>query len=429
MEPSLVVIGVSYRTASLGVRERFCMDEEQRTAAVEYLVQREGIDEVIVFSTCNRTEFYVWSQDPPEASNSILRFLTRSYDLKLSEWSNFYRLVDENALIHILRVASSLDTHVFADADVLGYLKSEWRLAQRSGATGQFLDTIMELASEVAERVHSEARPATAIVPLACAAVQQMREIFSDLNKRNVLVLGSGELTEAVIADLKHAGVSHVGIAGTDAAAAKRIAREMSAEPLEFEDCAQEIFNADILISTMEFRQQILTAAGLDPLMRSRSDRPLVIIDLGVPRNVESAARGVPGIFLFDTDDLSESVHHRMPVRPGSAEAEQIIREEAANFLRRLQGDSALPAIAAVRKRLDDICETELDRLSEQYGPFTEDQHDAMRAFAAHITQRISATLARQLTQAQGHSRQDALAEAIGHLFQLPGGGASQQNH
>jgi glutamyl-tRNA reductase len=396
------------------------MDEGRRDEAVQYLVKREGIDEVLVFSTCNRTEFYVWSHDASEASNSILRFLTRCYDLKLAEWSNFYRLVDDAAMIHILRVASGLDTHVFGDPDVVGSMKMEWNRAKHSGTTGQVLDSVMEIAISTAERVRREAWAAAAVVPLPFATVQQCRDVFTDLKSRRVLVLGSGQVAGAVVSALKQAGVERVGIASPAPESDIRLARETASVALPYGDCAQEIFSSDIVICALDSKQPMLTAAGLDPLMRSRVDRHLLVVDLGVPRNVESAVRGVPGVFLLDTDDLSDNVQQRVPTRPSSAEAEDIVRQEAANFRRRLQTDGALPVIAALRHRLDELCAAEFEYLAEQYGPFTEDQTNAVRAFGAHITQRISAALARQLTQVQGKTNPDPLAEAIEQLFQLP---------
>ena len=420
MEPTFVVIGVSYRTASLSVRERFVMNAKRRCEAVEELVQREGIDEVMIFSTCNRTEFYVWTQDASEASNSILRFLTRSFDLKLSEWSNFYRLVDDAALAHVLRVASGLDTHVFGDPDIGRTLKNQWQCVQDCGTTGQFLDALIACAVEVADRVRRDAWAATAVVPVPFATAEQCREVFPDLKDRIVLVLGSGQMAGAVVAGLKQCGVQHLRISSPTAENARRLASESSARALPIDTCAQEVFKADVVICATSSPVPILTAAELDPIMRSRSDRPLLIMDLGVPRNVDSAVRSVPGIFLFDSDDLAENVQHRMQSRPSTAEAEQIIRDEAAGFRLRLQQDGALPAISALRQRLEEICATEMENVSEQYGPFTEDQTGAMQAFAVHITQRISSILARQLRQAQGHPHQDSLTEAIEHLFHLP---------
>ncbi len=396
------------------------MNAKRRCEAVEHLVQREGIDEVMVFSTCNRTEFYVWTQDASEASNSILRFLTRTYDLKLAEWSNFYRLVDDAALVHVLRVASGLDTHVFGDPDICRILKKQWQCSQNCGTTGKFLDAVVTCAVEVADRVRRDAWAATAVVPLPFATAEQCREVFPDLKDRKVFVLGSGQMAGAVVAGLKQCGVQHLRISSPTMEDAQRLAGESSAKALPIDECNQQLFDADVVICATNSPAPILTASELDPLMRSRADRPLLVMDLGVPRNVDPATRSLPGIFFFDSDDLAENVQHRMPSRPSTAEAEQIIRDEAAGFRLRLRHEGAMPAISVLRQRLEEICEIELGNTSEQYGPFTEDQTEAMRAFATHITQRISSTLARQLRQVEGHPYHDALTEALEHLIQLP---------
>src|SRR5215469_306906 len=152
VEPTLAVIGLNFRTSSVAVRERFWISPARRVEALRQLVRSEGIEEVIVVATCNRTEFILWASDVPTAANSVLRFLTQEYQLKLCEWSHFYRLMDDVALSHIFRVISGLDSMVLGEPEITGQLKDAWALAQETGTTGRFLDAVMQKALTVCKR-------------------------------------------------------------------------------------------------------------------------------------------------------------------------------------------------------------------------------------------------------------------------------------
>ena len=156
MEPTLAVIGLNFRTSPVAIRERFWISEPRRYDALYHLVRSEGVEEVIVLATCNRTEFILWTDDVPSASNSVLRFLTQEYQLKLCEWSHFYRLMDDVALTHVFRVASSLDSMVLGEPEIVGQLKQAWAQAQQAGCTGRFLDSVIQKSLGVSKQVRTE---------------------------------------------------------------------------------------------------------------------------------------------------------------------------------------------------------------------------------------------------------------------------------
>ena len=156
VEPTLAVIGLNFRTSPVAVRERFWISPARRVEALHQLVRSEGIEEVIVLATCNRTEFIVWASDVPTAANSVLRFLTQEYQVKLCEWSHFYRLMDDVALTHVFRVTSSLDSMVLGEPEITGQVKEAWALAQEAGTTGRFLDAVMQKALTVSKRARTE---------------------------------------------------------------------------------------------------------------------------------------------------------------------------------------------------------------------------------------------------------------------------------
>ena len=192
MEPTLMVVGLNYRTAPVAVRERFWISESRRCEALVQLSRAEGIEEVIVMATCNRTEFWLWANDVTLAANSVMRLLGAEYELKLCEWKHFYRLLDEASLLHIFRVASSLDSMVVGEPQVVSQVKEAWRQAQKVGATGRFLDAILQKALTVSERVRSETAIGSAAVSIPYAAVELALQILGTLQNKKVASAGRG---------------------------------------------------------------------------------------------------------------------------------------------------------------------------------------------------------------------------------------------
>ena len=182
MEPTLAVIGLNFRTSPVAVRERFWISPARRAETLLQLVRSEGIEEIIVLATCNRTEFILWASDVPTAANSVLRFLTQEYQLKLCEWSHFYRLMDDVALTHIFRVISSLDSMVLGEPEITGQVKDAWALAQEVGTTGRFLDAVMQKALTVSKRTRSETAIGSSAVSVPYASVELSRTVLGELN-------------------------------------------------------------------------------------------------------------------------------------------------------------------------------------------------------------------------------------------------------
>ncbi|MGC2326976.1 MAG: glutamyl-tRNA reductase, partial [Candidatus Sulfotelmatobacter sp.] len=212
MEPTLMVVGLNYRISLVAVRERFWISEDRRYQALAQLSRAEGIEEVIVLATCNRTEFLLWVNDITLAANSVMRLLGAEYGLQLCEWKHFYRLLDEAALLHIFRVASSLDSMVLGEPQVIAQVKQAWQQAQKVGATGRFLDAVMQKALSVSKRVRSETAIGNAAVSIPYAAVELTRQIFGSLENKKVLLLGAGKMSELSARGLLNHGACSVKV-------------------------------------------------------------------------------------------------------------------------------------------------------------------------------------------------------------------------
>jgi len=420
VEPTLAVIGLNFRTSSVAVRERFWISPDRRSEALLQLVRSEGIEEIIVLATCNRTEFIIWASDVPTAANSVLRFLTQEFQLKLSEWSHFYRLMDDVALTHIFRVVSSLDSMVLGEPEITGQAKDAWALAQQTGTTGRFLDAVMQKAMTVSKRVRTETAIGSSAVSVPYASVQLSRDVLGDLTGREVLLIGAGKMSDLAAHYLMKAGARQVKVMNRTAARGEELAAKLGATAVSFEDRFQHLKKADIVVSSTSCPHFILSRQEAEQVAKERNHKPMVMIDVAVPRDIDPAVREVEGIHLFDMDQLEYVVQRNASGRQAAAEAaDKIVQAEVQGFRRKLMAERVVPTIVALRQRLDELCRQELEVLRKEFGPFTEDQDQALTALTSHITQRIAGSLARELKELPERQEQDVLTAAVGRLFHL----------
>jgi glutamyl-tRNA reductase len=420
VEPTLMVVGLNYRTAPVAVRERFWISEGRRYEALVQLSRAEGIDEVIVLATCNRTEFLLWVNDVTLAANSVMRLLGAEYGLMLCEWKHFYRLLDEAALLHIFRVASSLDSMVVGEPQVVSQVKQAWQQAQKVGATGRFLDAVIQKALTVSKCVRSETAIGNAAVSIPYAAVELTRQIFGSLENKKVLLLGAGKMSELSARGLLNHGASSVRVINRTTEHAAELAAKLGGIAIPFEERWQHMADADIIISSTSCPHTILTRDEAEIMVRGRTKRPLVIVDIAMPRDIDSAVREVKGVFLYDVDDLENVVDHNAGEREvAAAAAQKILQAEAQGFRRRLMAERVVPTIVALRQRLDEICRQELDSFRQESGPFSKDQDEMLDAVMSRMTQRIAGSLARELKELPEKMEQEQMTSALQRLFHL----------
>jgi glutamyl-tRNA reductase len=420
VEPTLAVIGLNFRTSPVAIRERFWISPARRVESLQHLVRSEGVEEVVVLATCNRTEFILWANDVPTAANSVLRFLTHEYQLKLCEWSHFYRLMDDVALSHILQVTCGLDSMVLGESEIAGQVKEAWAQAQQAGTTGRFLDSVMQKALTVSKRARAETAIGSSAISVPYASVELSRSILGELSGREVLLIGAGKMSELAAHYLIKAGPNRVRIMNRTPARAQELAQKLNATAVSFEDRLRHFNMADIVVSSTACPHWILSREEAEAIAHERSHRPMVIIDIAVPRDIDPAVREVEGIHLFDMDHLEIVIKRNAADRRDAAqEADKIVQQEMQGFRRRLMAERIVPTISALRQRLDELCQYELEVFREEFGPFTEDQDQALTALTSHITQRIASSLARELKQLPEKNQQDELTAALNRLFQL----------
>ncbi len=353
LEPTLAVIGLNFRTSTVAIRERFWISEPRRNQALYQLVRSEGIDEAVVLATCNRTEFILWASDVATASDSVLRFLAHEYELRLCEWSHFYRLMDDIALAHIFRVASSLDSMVLGEPEIMTNMNAAWTQAKEAGCTGRFLDSIIPKALSVSKRIRTELSISDETVSIPYAAVELSMQELGDLTGREVLLIGAGRMSELAAQCLMSAGARNVNITSRTSANAEELAARLKARQVPFEERQHYLETADIVVSSTTSPHYIISREQAQVVAQAREHKPLVLIDLAVPRDIDPSVREIQGIRLFDIDDLEHAVRRNSGERhAAAAAAEKIVCAEVSGFRRRLAAEQSVPAFVALRQYL-----------------------------------------------------------------------------
>ncbi len=415
-----MVIGLNHRTAPLAMRERFWIGENRRYEVLRHLKSAEGIEEVLVLSTCCRTEFLLWASEPTLAANSLLQYLGSEHGLKLSEWQHFYRLLDEAALIHIFRVTSGLDSLVLGEPQIVLQVKSAWDQALNVGATSRFLDATIEKALSVSSRVRTETEIGKLTVSIPNAALDLARQVFESLEGRRILLLGTGKMSELAARQILERGAGSVVVIDQTPARAQDVAEKLGGTAATLADRWKCMLNTDIVISATGCPHVVLTREEAERIATERNRVALVILDIGMPRDVDPEVRRVDGILLYDLEGLERAV--KSTAEEGAAvaaSADKIVVSEAQAFRSKLEAESVVPTIVALRQRLEQICRQELESFIEERGPFTREQDQSLHAITAQVIQKIASSLARELKELPEKEEQAQMTAAVTRLFHL----------
>ena len=415
-----MVIGLNHRTAPLAMRERFWISENRRYEVLRLLKSAEGIEEVVVLSTCCRTEFLLWASEPTLAANSLLHFLGTEHGLKLSEWEHFYRLLDESALIQILRVASGLDSIVLGEPQIVSQVKAAWEQARTVGAAGHFLNAVLEKALSVSQQVRTKTAIGKLAVSIPTAALDLAQHIFGSLDGRKVLLLGTGKMSELSAQHMVENGAGSVVVIDQSPTRAQELAEKLGGTAATLADRWKCMLRADIVISATGCPHTVLSREEAERIAIERNRVALVILDIGMPRDVEPEVHRVDGILLYDLDGLEYAVRSSAGARTAAAvEAEKIVAAEAQAFRGKLQAERVVPTIVALRHSLDQICRQELESFIAERGPFTREQDQSLHAIAAQVIQKIASSLARELKELPEKEEQEQMTAAVTRLFHL----------
>lgn len=420
VEPTLMVIGLNHRTAPLAMRERFFIGENRRYEVLRQLKSAEGIEEVAVLCTRCRTEFLVWASEPTLAANSLLQFLSSDCGLKLSEWQHFYRLLDEAALNHIFRLTSGLDSLFLGEPQVVSQVESAWQQARTVGAAGPFLNSTLSKALEVSKRVRTETEIGKLAVSIPTAALVLAREIFGTLENRRVLLLGTDEICEQSVRYMMGYGAGSVVVVDQSPVRAREMAEKLGGTAAPLAERWKCLLRADIAITATGCPHVVLTREEAERIAAERNRVALVIMDIGMPRDVDPDVRRVDGILLYDLEGLERAVQNKTDEQDAAVmNADRIVAEEVQIFRSQLQAQATVPTSVALRQRLEEICRQELESFTEERGPFTREQDQSFHAITAQVIQKIASSLARELKEVPEKDDQERMTAAVTRLFHL----------
>ncbi|MCE3267588.1 MAG: glutamyl-tRNA reductase [Solirubrobacterales bacterium] len=387
----LLALGVSHRTAPLELRERLALTEGRAAGVLNGLVGEGPITEAAAVSTCNRTEIYVVASDTVEAETAALGVLAREASIPPTELLGpLYSKRGHDAAAHLFRVTAGLDSMIVGEAEIQGQVKRAYELALVEGATGAVLNRLFRGALAAGKRARSETAIGEKGVSIPSVAVELAQRSLGDLPSRRVLLLGAGETSELTARALSARGVEAVFVANRRYNRAIGLAQRFGGTAVRIDELPAQLERADIVVSTTDSPHHLIERSDLDLVMRQRADRPLLLIDLAVPRDIDPGCRELPTVTLHDVDDVQAIVERNASGRETEARrAEGILDAELARFERWLASQEVVPTVTALRQRADEIVTKVLDENDQRWEGLSEVDRERVELMARAIASRL----------------------------------------
>jgi glutamyl-tRNA reductase len=414
---TLLVLGLSHKTAPVEQREKAALSEKGTRALLRTLMEDGAVAEAVALSTCNRTEVYVAAADPHLAEDAVADAIVRHSKMSPDELACArYVLREDRAAAQLFRVASSLDSMVVGESEIQGQVRNAWELGREEGSSGPVLNQLFRQALEVGKSVRTQTRIGSGSASVPAVALDLAADVLSDLPASRVLLIGAGRMAEATAMALIQHGVREVVVVNRTVGTARELAGRVGGRGVGFDMLADELAGADIVISSTDAPHAIVRERDLAPVMAARTDRPMVIVDISVPRDVDPAVAGIPGVALFDIDDLERVVEANLNGRRLEAErGEGYVIGAVQGFASWRRGLTAAPAITSLRARAEEIRQNELERLDGSWEHLSE----ADRARVEALTRGIVNKLLHEPTVRVRAAAEDGDGEALRHLESL----------
>ena len=398
---SILLVGVNHKTASVEIRERLALNDEACASGLRQIVDGQIVREGLIVSTCNRVEILgATSSDQLEfGAGRLAQFLDTSGHLPDGFLEkHLYCHTDEEAVRHLFRVASSLDSMVVGEPQVLGQVRHAYSLAVEAGTAGRVLNRLIHHTFRVAKRVRSETGIAANAVSISYMAVELGKKIFDSLKGCTVMLIGAGEMAELSARHLVNAGVSRVVIANRTEETARQLAAEFGARTLPLEQVDQFLSEADVVICSTGAPDYVLTEQRTRKALERRRNRPTCFIDISVPRNIDPAVSNIPNVFLFDIDDLESVISSNIREREREAErAELIVQSEVMQFQQKLRLMDFGPNIGALKQNMEEVARAEMARQRKRLGTLSKEQEEAIESLLMSTIKKISHPILNQM--------------------------------
>lgn len=417
----LFVLGLNHDTASIDLRERLFFPERELPKALDVLGEVPELAERMILTTCNRVEVYGVAEGPlSQTVESVVACLGRHRSLDPAQFDGaFYTHAAAAAARHVFRVASSLESMVLGEPQILGQVKSAYSIARAEQSTGIVLNNLLEQAFHVAKRVRTETGIASEPVSIASVAVDLARKIFGDLAGRTVLILGAGEMAELALRHLMDDGVQSILVANRTYERAVALAEQFRGRAVTYDSFQQEMLNADIVISATSAPHLILKKEDVQKIIQERRHRPIFLIDIADPRDIDAACNEVDNVYLYNIDDLQSVATANQKERQREAErAVPIVEREVELFLAWLRGLDVVPTIVSLRNRMEEIREAELRKAMSRLGDLTPAQRETITSLTTAMVNKIlhqpMSELRRRAVHQDGHLYSTVLRRLFG---------------
>ncbi|MDH7601179.1 MAG: glutamyl-tRNA reductase [Armatimonadota bacterium] len=386
----LVVVGLNHKTAPVETREQLSIEESRLPQALNDLTARAQISESVILSTCNRTEVYACCASS-DHDQRIAEWLGSYCNLAPQRYAPYlYFLHEREAAAHLFRVASGIDSMVTGEDQILGQVKTAYSIARKVRSTGAVLNYLFHHAISVGKRVRTETAIGRGAFSVGSAAARLAESIFDNLAECTVMVVGAGKMAEQTVLNLAGAGAKHILVANRSRSHAADLAQRCGGRPVDFGDLEAVLPSADIVIASTSAREPIIKQPMLRRAISARRGRPMFVIDIAVPRNVDPSAASLDGVFLYNIDDLQAVVEKDKNARKAEIErAEIIIGEELERFFQQYRARQAVPVISAMRSKFEAIRQAEINKLKRRFPELTSEQMEAIEAMTRSMVSKI----------------------------------------
>lgn len=414
----LALLGLNYKSAPVEIREKLSIPVHKLPEAISCIEEMEGVSECLILSTCNRTEIYTCA-DSRQYDTVVPEFINKFCGITPEDFMpHMYRSSGHKAAEHLFRVSTGLDSMVLGETQILGQIKDAYTAARLEGSTGQVLNMLFQQAITIGKRARTETEISRGTFSAGSAAVQLARSIFEDLHNRNVLMIGVGKMAKSAISHLTSAGVNKIEVCNRTYEKAVCMAEEIGGQSVKLEDMNQALERADIVITSTSTEQFVITREMLSPIIRRRRGKPIFLIDIAVPRDIEESVSELENVFLYNIDDLKAVVEASNNERLAEVkQVENIIGEELEEFMCNFRKLDAVPVIIALREKFEDIRLAEVELLNRKLQHLSPEDVSAINAATRSIVSKICHQPMLQIkdyAQSESLSKLDVIRETFG---------------
>ncbi|MDG5469417.1 glutamyl-tRNA reductase [Deltaproteobacteria bacterium IMCC39524] len=418
----IVIIGLSHKTAPVEIREKLAFAPTAMERPLRQMLELSTITEGLIISTCNRVELCAVTKEPDAAIAELRRFLAEYHEVSPEEINeNLFDYQGEEAIRHLFRVSSSLDSMVLGEPQILGQIKTAYGYAAEFKTAGLILNRFLHKAFSVAKRVRTETAIASNAVSVSFAAVELARKIFDRLDNKGVMIIGAGEMCELAARHFVANGISKVLVTNRTFERAEKMAAEFDGKAVPFDSFVDHLAEVDIIMTSTGAPNFILGKRQMEEVLKRRKNRPMFLIDIAVPRDIDPKVNDISNTYLYDVDDLQGVVQANLKERQKEAgKAEAIVEQEIGQFHLWLGNLEVKPTVIALRRKLDEIRQQELEKTFGNLKDLTGKQRKSIEAMAGAIINKILHKPTAILKNSQNDMSGEDYVDAIRTLFDLP---------